>query len=318
MKIVILERGTVGADTDISALLGFGSTDVYDNSLPEEVAGRVAGADIVIANKMPLNEKTLYTAPELKLIAEFATGYDNIDLDYCRAHGIAVCNVSGYSTDCVAQHTFAMALSLLEHLPGYDDFVKSGKYSAQGRFTWYGLPFSELSGMTWGIAGMGNIGRRVAEIAKAFGCRVVYWSSGGSHEVPGYQRLELDELLSESDVLSLHCPLNDKTRHLINGNALSKMKSSAILINVARGAVVDTAALAKALDAGVIAGAGIDVMEKEPVEADHPLLRLEHPDRLIITPHVAWAGREARQRVVDEAYANIKAFLEGGERSRII
>ncbi|MCR5120696.1 MAG: D-2-hydroxyacid dehydrogenase [Lachnospiraceae bacterium] len=318
MKIVILERNTVGADVDVSAMEQFGEVAVYTDTTPETVAERVKDADIIVANKMPLNENTLKDAANVKLIEEFATGYDNIDIEYCRSRNIAVCNVSNYSTDSVVQHTFAMALSLMESLPWYDNFVKSGGYSASGIFTYFGKEFSQLSSLTWGVAGMGNIGKKVALVARAFGAEVVCYSTSGVNNVIGYKFLDKEAFFSQCDIISLHCPLNDRTRHLVNEKTLSLMKPSAILINVARGAVVDSASLANALDEGMIAAAGVDVMEKEPIAADDPLMHVKNKERLLLTPHMAWASREARQKVVSEACKNIEAYLAGEERNRIV
>ena len=317
MKIVILERGTIGPDVDVNVIGELGETVVYDNTEPEQVAERVKDAEIIVANKCPLNEQTLKDAPLVRFIEEFATGYDNIDLEYCRSRNIGVANVSDYSTPAVVQHTFALALYLLEHLPHYDQYVKQGNYAAQSRFTYFGVPFMELAGKTWGIVGMGHIGQGVAAVAKAFGCDVIWYSTSGAHAVEGYRQVDFATLLKESDFLSLHCPLNEKTHHLIDGAALEQMKPTAILINVARGKVVDNDALAKALQSGVIAAAGLDVVEAEPITADNPLNEIQDSNHLIITPHMAWASVEARNRVVTEAYKNIEAFLKGEKRNRV-
>lgn len=316
MKIVILERNSVGPDVSVDCIRDFGEVTVYENTVTaEQVRERVKDADIVIANKSPLNRQTLADAPRVKLICEFATGYDNCDLEYCRERGIRVTNVVDYCTAMVAQHTFCLALALSEKLPHYDRYVKSGAYSAQDRFSNFDLPFCELEGKTWGIAGMGNIGRRVARIAQAFGCRVIFYSVTGRSTCTDYRRVDLDTLLAESDFLSLHCPLSDLTRNLIDEAALKKMKSTAILLNVARGKVVDNTALYHALEEGWIAAAGLDVVENEPLEPSNPLSRLKDSNRLIITPHLAWASVEARTRCVQEAYQNIEAFLRGEDRN---
>lgn len=316
MKIVILERNSVGPDVSVDCIRDFGEVTAYENTVTaEQVRERVKDADIVIANKSPLNRQTLADAPRVKLICEFATGYDNCDLEYCRERGIKVTNVVDYCTAMVAQHTFCLALALSEKLPHYDRYVKSGAYSAQDRFSNFDLPFYELEGKTWGIVGMGNIGRRVARIAEAFGCRVIFYSVTGRSTCTDYRRVDLDTLLAESDFLSLHCPLSDLTRNLIDGAALKKMKPTAILLNVARGRVVDNTALYHALEEGEIAAAGLDVVESEPLEPSNPLSRLKDSNRLIITPHLAWASVEARTRCVREAYQNIEAFLRGEDRN---
>ncbi|MCR4642831.1 MAG: hydroxyacid dehydrogenase [Lachnospiraceae bacterium] len=318
MKIVILERGTVGSDVSIEILRGLGDVDVYEDSLPEEIAERVADADIVIANKRSMNRQTLEKADRLKMICQFATGYDNIDLDYCKSRGIAVANVKDYCTASVTQHTFAMALYLLEHLPYYDHFVRGGIYSAQQRFTCFDRSFCELEGKCWGIIGMGNIGRRVASAAASLGCRVIWASTSGVSRDEAFPCVAFEELLSESDIISLHCPLNEKSRHLIDAAAFSHMKKEVILLNLARGAVVDQQALADALRQDRIAAAGLDVVDGEPLRTDNPLYALLEDERLFITPHMGWAALEARTRVVEEAYRNIEAFQKGLSRNRII
>lgn len=316
MKIVILERNSVGEDVSVDCISDFGEVTVYRNTVtPEEVRERIKEAEIVIANKSPLREETLKDAPHVKLICEFATGFDNCDLEYCKSRGIKVCNVTDYCTAMVAQHTFTMALALSQKLFHYDSYVKSGEYSAQDRFSNFDIPFYELEGKTWGIVGMGNIGRRVAQIAKAFGCKVIFHSITGKSACTEYTRVDKDTLLRTSDFLSLHCPLSELSRNFIDRVSLGKMKKTAILLNVARGQVVDNTALYKALEEGEIAAAGLDVVEKEPLEASNPLSRIKDSDKLIITPHLAWASVEARTRCVQGAYENIAAFLRGEDRN---
>lgn len=316
MKIVILERNSVGTDVSVDCISDFGDVEIYGNTVTiEEVRERVRDADIVIANKSPLREDTLKDAPKVRLICEFATGYDNCDLAYCRSRDIKVANVRDYCTAMVAQHTFTLALALSQKLFHYDNYVKSGAYSAQDRFSNFDLPFYELEGKTWGIVGMGNIGRRVAKIAEAFGCKVIFYSITGTSDCTEYRRVDKETLFAESDFLSLHCPLSDLSRNFIDAQALRAMKSTAVLVNVARGQVVDNAALYEALVNEEIAAAGLDVVEKEPLEVDNPLSRFGDGNRLIITPHLAWASVEARRRCVEEAYQNIAAFLRGEERN---
>lgn len=317
MNIVILERNSVGTDVSVDSLKDFGDVTIYRNTLLPEVAERVKDADIIIANKAPLNESTLKDAPNVKLICEFATGFDNVDIPYCKSRGIGVCNVRNYCSEMVAQHSFAMALALSEKLMHYDQYVKSGEYGAQDRFSNFDIPFYELAGKTWGVIGMGNIGQTVAKIAKAFGCRVIFYSVTGKSKVTEYEQVDFDTILKESDFLSLHCPLSDITRNLIDKAALSKMKKTAILINVARGPVVNNTDLYEALEAGTIAGAGLDVLEKEPISAENPLGQIKDSDKLIITPHLAWASVEARTRCVSMTYDNIKAYLNGETLSRV-
>lgn len=315
MKLVVLERNSVGTDVDVSCYEKFGEVEYYPNTVAENTAERVKDADIIIANKAPMNEDTLKDAPNVKLICLFATGFDNVDLAYCKSRGIKVANVVNYSTAAVVQHTFLLALALEEKLVHYDNYVKSGEYGAQDRFSNFDRPFRELEGKTWGIVGMGNIGRGVAKVAQAFGCKVIFYSASGKSTCTEYERVEFDDFLSQSDILSLHCPLSDRTRGLINKEAFSKMKQSAVLVNVARGSVVDTQALYEALTQGQIAAAGLDVLEKEPISRDNPLNEIKDSTKLIITPHLAWASTEARERLVDEVAKNIQAFLDGEERN---
>lgn len=315
MKIVILERNSVGEDVSVDCLRELGELTAYPNTAAGQVADRVKEAEIVVANKSPLNEETLKHASSLKLICELATGYDNVDLEYCGRRGIRVVNVVDYSTAAVAQHTFALCFYVLEKLHHYDHYVKSGQYAAQDRFSNFDIPFTELDGKTWGIAGMGNIGRRAAKIAEAFGCKVIFYSTSGESTCTEYERVDFDTLLRESDFLSLHCPLSDKTRDLIDLEALRKMKQSAILVNVARGPVVNDEALYTALTENMIAGAGLDVTGTEPMKESNPLSKIMDSNKLIITPHLAWASIEARKRVVEETYKNIDAFCRGERRN---
>lgn len=318
MKIVVLDRTSVGEDVSVEEMKQYGEVTFYNSTPNELVAERIADADIVVANKNPINEASLKDAKDVKLVCQFATGYDNVDIAYCKSRGIRVVNVRNYSTAAVAQHTIALALSVLENLPYYDEYVKSGAYAAQERFAHFEKTYYELEGKTWGIVGMGNIGRSVARIAEALGCKVIFFSASGKSACTEYERVDFEELLARSDVLSLHCPLSDRTRHLMDAAAFEKMKRSAILINVARGVVVDTAALAKALQEGQIRGAGIDVFEKEPVCADDALLALQDTGVLQLTPHMAWASIEARTRCVTETCRNIEAFLNGQERNVVV
>lgn len=317
MNLVILERNSVGTDIDVSCFEKLGRVTVYENTVERQVAERIQDADVVIGNKAPLNESTLQGARNLKLITLFSTGYDCVDIAYCAAHGIKVANVKDYCTDAVSQHTFAMLFYLLEHLRHYDEYVKSGAYGAQERFSNFDLPFVELTGKTWGIVGMGNIGSRVAGIAKAFGCRVIFYSASGKSTCTAYEQVDKDTLLAQSDFLSLHCPLSERTRNLIDKDALRKMKRTAILLNVARGAVINNADLYWALQNEEIAAAGLDVLEKEPIASDNLLGRIKDSNRLLITPHMAWASCEARERIVQEVFLNIEAYLRGEERNII-
>ena len=316
VKIVILERNSVGVDTPVDCFEELGEVTCYPNTTTaEEVRERTKDADIIVANKARLNEESLRESPNVKLICEFATGFDNCDLAYCNSRGIKVANVADYCTDMVAQHTFTLMLTLLQKLPHYDEYVKSGAYAAQDLFSNFDEPFTELAGKTWGIVGMGHIGKKVAQIATAFGCRVIFHSVTGKSTVTEYEQVDKDTLLRESDFLSLHCPLSDLTRDFIDKEALRKMKKTAVLVNVARGPVVNNTDLYDALMNGEIMAAGLDVLEKEPLQLSNPLSKIKDSNRLIITPHLAWASVEARFRCVNEAYLNAKAFLNGEPRN---
>lgn len=316
MNIVSLERNSAGTDVPVDCWNEFGNVTCYPNTVTEEeVRERIKDADVIIANKSPMNERTLKDAPNVKLICELATGFDNCDLAYCKSRGIKVTNVVDYSTAMVAQHTFTLALALSQKLPHYDNYVKSGAYAAQDRFSNFDIPFLELEGKTWGIVGMGNIGKRVAKIAAAFGCKVIFHSITGKSTCTDYPQVDKDTLLAESDFLSLHCPLSDLSRNFIDREALQKMKKTAILINVARGPVVNNTDLYEALMAGEIQAAGLDVIEKEPITPENPLSKIQDSNLLIITPHLAWASVEARTRCVEGVYLNIQAFLRGEDRN---
>lgn len=315
MKLVVLERDSVGTDVDVSCFEEFGEVTYYGNTVAETVAERVKDAEVIISNKAPMNEKTLKDAANVKLICLFATGYDNVDLAYCKSRGIKVANVVNYCSPAVAQHTLLLALALTEKLFFYDEYVKSGAYGAQDRFSNFDRPFTELSGKTWGIVGMGSIGHKVASLAEAFGCKVIFYSASGKSTCTEYERVEFDTLLRESDILSLHCPLSDRTRGLLDREAFSRMKKTAVLINVARGPVVNTQDLYDALMEEQIAGAGLDVLEKEPMAEDNPLGQIKDSTKLIITPHMSWASLEARTRLVGEVMKNIRSFLDGENRN---
>ena len=315
MNIVILELDSLGSDIDVSCYEKFGNVTIYGNTVERQVAQRVKDAEIIMGNKAPMNEQTLRDAAHVKLICLFSTGYDCVDLAYCKSRGIRVANVVDYCTDAVCQHTFAMLFYLLEHLRHYDEYVKSGAYGEQERFSNFDLPFTELQGKTWGIIGMGHIGRKVASVAQAFGCRILFYSASGKSTCTEYERVDLDTLLSAADFLSLHCPLSDRTRGLIDKDALVKMKRTAILLNVARGPVIDNGDLYWALQNGEIAAAGLDVLEKEPITSDNLLGRIQDSNKLLITPHLAWATIEARTRIVEEVYRNVEAYLQGTERN---
>ena len=313
MKIVMLERNNVGTDFEMPDFGAFGDLTVYEYTKPDEVAERVKDADIVIMNKMPMNESTLKDAPNVKLISVTATGTDIIDHEYCKSRGIIVKNVKGYSTETVVQHTFATLFYLYEKLPFYDGYVKGGDYAKCPTFTFFEHYFTELSGKTWGIVGLGEIGHRVAEVAKAFGCNVIYYSTTGVERPEPYEKKEWKEFLQSADIISVHAPLNENTRGLFDKEAFAAMKKTAYFINMGRGPIVAEEDLANALECGEIAGAALDVLSKEPVLESNPLLRIKDSEKLIITPHIAWASTEARKRLMDEIFKGVGEFVRTGK-----
>ena len=320
MKILMLEAMTYGEDVDLSKFDELGEVIKYQLSTYEEAVSRMRehNPDVVIINKTNMNAECMSAAPNLKMIAEAATGYNNIDIEFAKERGIRVANVAGYSTESVVQHTFALLFYLLEKLRHYDDFVKNGDYAQWPCFSYFNNYFTELAGKTWGIVGLGNIGSGVAKVAEAFGCTVIYYSaSGRQYDVP-FKCVSLDELLNESDIVSIHAPLNDKTHNLFNYDNIRKMKSNAILLNLGRGPIVNDEDLARSLDENIIAAAGLDVVSVEPIKENNPLLAIKDSNKLIITPHIAWATYEARTRLMDEIYLNIVAKVKGEDRNVIV
>lgn len=310
MNIVFLDADTIGADIDLSMFETLGNMTIYGFSTAAQMRTRVADADVVILNKMPANADTLAEASRLKLVCVTATGTNNLDKEYLAQRGIAWRNVAGYSTECVAQHTFALLFYLLEKLPYYDNYVKREEYVKSAVFTHFSNVFHELNGMTWGIIGLGAIGQRVAQIASLFGCRVIYYSTTGKNDQPGYERVSFETLLEQSDIISVHAPLTDKTEGLMNRSAFARMKQSAIFLNLGRGPIVVEQDLADALNAGELSAAGLDVLCQEPMSADNPLKSIKDSGRLIITPHIAWAGFETRKRLMDIIRRHIEEFKE--------
>ncbi|MBR5648123.1 D-2-hydroxyacid dehydrogenase [Pseudobutyrivibrio sp.] len=298
MKIVFLDRKTIGEDIDLSGFERFGEVVIYDYSTPDQVLERVEDADIIVLNKVPVNESTISSAKNLKLVCVTATGTNNLDKDYLASRGIEWRNVAGYSTEAVAQHTLALVLHLYEHLSYYDDYVKSERYVDDKMFTHFEKHFNEISGKTWGIIGLGAIGSRVAEIATCLGAQVVYYSTTGRNHSDIYKEVDFDTLLSTSDIITIHAPLDENTLHLIDKSALEKMKNTAVLVNVGRGPIIVEKDLAEALECGQIAAAGLDVLDVEPMSSDNPLVRIKDSTKLLITPHIAWAAVEARQRLM--------------------
>ena len=317
MKLVILDAKTLGNDIDLSGFSQFGEVEIFQTTKPEETLERVKDKDIVITNKVIIDKNIIDNAPNLKLICVAATGVNNIDIKYAKQRGIQVRNVAGYSTESVVQHTFAMLFYLLENLRYYDDYVKSGEYAKSDIFTHLGKPFWEVRGKTWGIIGLGTIGRRVADVASSFGANIIYYSTSGVERKEKYPRVSLEELLKTSDIVSIHAPLNEKTKGLIGYEQIKLMKPTAYLLNLGRGGIVIEEDLAKALDENLIAGAGLDVLEKEPIAEDNPLLKIKNKEKLFITPHIAWTSIEARKTLINEIIENIKAFLEGKDRNRV-
>ncbi len=308
-KIVFLDEYSL-AGRDLSAVKALGDYTGYDMTSPDEVVARCAEAEIVVTNKVRLNAATIAQLPHLRLICVAATGTNNIDLNAAAERGVEVRNAAGYSTHSVAETTLGAAIALLRESVYYDGFFKSGRYARSPRLFCFDRPIRQLHGRRWGIIGLGNIGREVARLATAFGCEVSYHSTSGVARQEDYPALPLDELLAWADVVSIHSPQNEQTRGLIGADRLRQMKTSSILINVARGGIVDEAALAEALDGGRIAGAALDVFSSEPVKADNPLLGLRDPYKLLASPHNAWATGEAIDTLVGCIVRNIEEFLK--------
>ena len=305
MKIAFLDAATMG-DVSFEPFERLGDFTRYENSTPEEARERVKNLDVLLINKVMVDRQLIDSAPNLKLICIAATGVNNIDVEYAASKGIPVRNAVGYSTDSVVQATYMHILSLVGGAPYFDDSVKTGSYSRSGMFTDPNWNWWELAGKTIGIIGMGNIGSKVAKIAEAFGMNVCYFSTSGTGHCKDYPCLSLEELLKVSDVVSVHAPLNERTLNLIGKEQLAMMKPSAYLVNVGRGAIIVEEDLAEAVDNGVIAGAGIDVFVQEPIPEDHPYLKMQHPERMRLTPHIAWASIEARRRLIDIMADNIR------------
>lgn len=315
MNIVMLDMVALGDDVDLSVFEKLGNVTKYKNTAPDEVIERAKDADVILTNKVVFGKAEMDALPRLKYIGVNATGTNNIDLEYAAKKGITVTNVKSYSTDAVVQHTFALLFYVYEKLRYYDDFVKSGAYSEWCCFTHFEEKFYELKGKTWGIIGLGEIGRGVARIAQAFGCKVIYYSTSGKNNNQDYERVDFDELLTRSDIISIHAPLTPATNGLIDRAAFAKMKKSAVLINVGRGPIVKDEDLLRALESNELAAAALDVVTVEPIEKINPLLTFKDSKRLIITPHIAWAPCETRQRLVDEVYLNLLAFTQGEKRN---
>lgn len=305
MKIAFLDAATMG-DVSFEPFERLGEFVCYQLSTPEEARERVKDIDVLMINKVIVNKELIDSAPNLKLICIAATGMNNIDVEYASSKGIPVRNVAGYSTDSVAQSTFMHILSLVGGGPYFDHSVKSGSYSRSGMFTDPKWNWWELAGKTIGIIGLGNIGMKVAKIAEAFGMNVCYYSTSGTCHCKEYPCLSLEDLLRQSDVLSVHAPLNERTLNLLGANEFAMMKPTAYVVNAGRGAIIVEKDLAEAVDNGTIAGAGIDVFVQEPVPEDHPYLKMKHPERMRLAPHIAWASVEARERLVGMMADNVR------------
>ena len=311
MKIVVLD-GYAANPGDLSwdGLRQFGELAVYDRTPPEETVRRIGDAEIVLTNKTVIDETVLAACKNLKLISVLATGYNVIDLAAAKARGVAVCNVPAYSTPDVVQMTFALLLEICQHVGHHAETVRAGKWAASKDFCYWDYPLKRLAGKTMGLVGFGSIGRKVAAVAQSFGMDVLV-SSRTPHpedETAQLRFCEMDELLQKADVVSLHCPLTEKTKELINSDALAKIKDGAILINTARGGVIDEAAVAAALKSGKLLAYGADVVSVEPIRKDNPLLGCENA---VLTPHIAWATKEARTKLLEDSAANVEAFLAG-------
>lgn len=308
MKIVFLDVKTIGEDIDLRGFDALGEVVKYDFSTAEETRERTKDADVIVLNKVQINENTIGEAKNLKLVCVTATGTNNLDKDYLAARNIKWRNVAGYSTESVAQHTFAMLFYLLEKLSYYDNYVKNEQYVNDTIFTHFAEHFHQICGMTWGIIGLGNIGRRVADIAKAFGANVIYYSTSGKNNQEGYKRVDFDTLLRTSDIISVHAPLDANTENLMNKAAFDKMKKTAIFLNVGRGGIVVEKDLADALNEEKIAAAGLDVLVKEPMCEDSAFLPIKDSKKLLITPHIAWASVEARTNLMNIILEQIKEW----------
>lgn len=310
MKISFLDAATLGELPGLKKLEDLGELSVYQTTTPGQRLERMERADVVITNKVVIDKATMSQLPYLKLICVAATGMNNVDLDFAEEVGIAVKNVKAYSTESVAQHTFALLFHLLHQLEYYNKYVQSGAYAQSKIFTHHGRPYYLLKNKTFGIIGLGTIGKRVAHLAEAFGAKVLYYSTSGCNYSYNYTRVDLDELLSQADVVSIHAPLNERTRNLLTGDKLRLMRPSAFLLNTGRGGIVNEADLAVVLEKRLIAGAALDVLEQEPIATNNPLLQLKDKRPLLMTPHIAWAAIEARELLVEGIMNNIQSFIE--------
>jgi len=313
-EIVFLDVDTIGKVNNLKLLNKLGKVELFQHTEPESIIERCLEKEIVVVNKVQMTEKVLKQLPDLKLICVAATGVNNVDLKYCNKNGIEVRNVTGYSTDSVAQLTFTMLLYLINRPYYYDNYVKSGAYSRSKSFTHHEEPFWELKGKRIGIIGLGTIGRQVARIAESFGMEVVFYSTTGRNNHINYKRFDLDDLLKSSDVISIHAPLTDKTNGLITYEKMKLMRPCAILLNLGRGGIVVEKDLARALNDNLIGAAGLDVLENEPINQDNPLMKIYDKEKLLITPHMAWASTESRELLVEKIARNIEIYQKGRDK----
>ena len=304
MKIVLLDAITFG-DTNLDGFNELGEVVIYDKTTPQETQERIKDANVVVTNKVVITKEMMQNTPSLKLICIAATGMNNVDLEAAKELGIEVKNVAGYSTDSVIQHTFSMLLYLMGHARYYDEVVKDGTYSNSGVFTDVSKPFFEIKNKKWGIIGLGEIGRGVAKVADAFGAKVCYYSTSGANTNRDYLRVDLETLLQTCDIITIHAPLNDATRNLLDEKELLMCKDGAIVLNLGRGGIINEDAVAKLVDEKDIYF-GLDVFEKEPLLKSSPLLRVRNKERLYMTPHIAWTSMEAREKLIAKVIANIK------------
>lgn len=314
MIIKVLDRASMGSDLSFDSLNKFGKTEIYDETSKEELMERTKDAQILVSNKIKITEDVINNAEALELICVFATGFDNIDVSAAKKRGIAICNVPAYSTDSVALFTVANVLCLYSKLTEYRRYVASGRYSEEGKANSLTPVYHELRGKTWGIIGFGNIGRAVARVAEAFGAKVIV---NKRTPIDDYECVDVDTICEKSDIITVHCPLNEGTRNLIDERRLSKMKPSVILVNEARGAVLDEGAVAKAVLAGKIGAFGCDVYSAEPFDKKHPYTEIMGLDNVCLTPHAAWGAYEARVRCLDVICSNIESYLEGKMLNRV-
>ncbi len=308
MKIVFLDRKTLGDDITIEQFEKYGEIISYQSTTPLETLQRVKGATIVVTNKVVI-DKEIMDNSAIKLICIAATGMNNIDLDYAKEKNIVVKNVAGYSTQSVAQLTFSLALQFIQKVSYYDNYVKNGGWENSKIFTNLDKPFFELSGKRWGIIGLGEIGKSVASIGSAFGCNIQYYSTSGQNNNNSYNQLSLDELLKTSDIISIHAPLNDATLNMINNTNINAIKDGCILLNLGRGGIVNEQDISDAINNNQDIYYGTDVVTKEPIVKDSPLLNIKNKEKVLFTPHIAWASKEARVRLLNSTEENIKQFV---------